>query len=293
MSHFRTVGIPRCCILIAFTANLFAADGTTGQSRAQAADGAIFIDQSRAMEGNITLGDSAGFPITISQSGSYRLAGNLTVPDLDTVAIQITADFVTLDLNGFSILGPGTCTAGTVTTCSGTGAGIGVLAGGNQPHPAPRGTRVLNGTVHGMGLFGIRLDGGGSYVEKVTVDSNAGGGMTVSGAVIQSAATQNGSFGIIGDIIRDSTVLQNGGDGIILGVNGGVATGNVSSFNGGFGIAVQFGTATGNTLFLNQGSGISASCPSSVVGNTIVTNGPASVETSRDGCAVANNGSRP
>src|SRR5690348_7192989 len=77
---------------------------------ASAADGVILIDQAAALAGSVTPGDAPGFPVTLSQPGSYRLSGNLTVPDADTTAIQITADSVTLDLNGFTIAGPGGCT---------------------------------------------------------------------------------------------------------------------------------------------------------------------------------------
>jgi len=49
-------------------------------------------------------GDAAGFPVTISEVGSYRLTGNLSIGSTD--AIEITADNVTLDLNGFLIIGP-------------------------------------------------------------------------------------------------------------------------------------------------------------------------------------------
>ncbi len=61
------------------------------------------MNQNRALE--VTPGDAPGFPVTIFESGSYRLSGNLTVPDLDTAAIQITADFVTLDLSGSALSG--------------------------------------------------------------------------------------------------------------------------------------------------------------------------------------------
>lgn len=291
-----------CIILSSFLAGipagLWGADGTRGDSNHPlathaAGDGAVYINQHRALKGGVTAGDVAGFPVTISESGSYRLSGNLVVPDLNTTAIQIAADFVTLDLNGFSIVGPGVCSVtGQITTCPSHGSGIGILAGSDQA-PFPRGVRILNGSIRGMGLTGLQLSGLGSSVEKVTVDSNAGGGMSVEGAVIQSAATNNGSFGMIAAVVRDSIVMQNAGDGILFGTNGGVATGNISSFNGGFGIAVQLGTATGNTLFLNQAAGISAMCPSSVVGNTIVTNGHGNITTSGDGCAVTNNALRP
>src|SRR5512140_1214692 len=71
-----------------------------------AADGVILIDQKAALSGKVTPLDTAGFPVTISEPGSYRLSGNLTVADAASTAIQITADNVTLDLNGFTISGP-------------------------------------------------------------------------------------------------------------------------------------------------------------------------------------------
>src|SRR5947208_13936545 len=85
-----------------------------------AVDGVVLINQSAALAGNVTPGDTPGFPVTISVSGSYRLSGNLTVPDANTTAIQITADDVTIDLNGFAIAGPTVC-GGSPTTCSTTG----------------------------------------------------------------------------------------------------------------------------------------------------------------------------
>ena len=53
-------------------------------SSARAVDGVVEINQAKALAGGVTAGDTAGFPATISQSGSYRLTGNLTVPDADT-----------------------------------------------------------------------------------------------------------------------------------------------------------------------------------------------------------------
>ena len=64
------------------------------------------ITQAKVNTGNFTPGDAPGFPLTISVRGAYKLTGNLTVPNADTTAIQITADNVTLDLNGFGIYGP-------------------------------------------------------------------------------------------------------------------------------------------------------------------------------------------
>ena len=82
---------------------------------AAAADGVIEINQAGAMQGGVTAGDTAaGFPVTISEFGSYRLTGNLTVADAGTTAIEVTSGDVTIDLNGFIISG--------MTTCSGTPA---------------------------------------------------------------------------------------------------------------------------------------------------------------------------
>src|SRR5882672_6643872 len=110
------------CILAAISSSLYAVDGV------------ILIDQNRALAGNITPGDAPGFPVTISQSGSYRLSGNITVPDANTTAIQITAAYVTLDLNGFSIIGPTVCTPGP-TTCAPVGQGNGIQAGSESGQP--------------------------------------------------------------------------------------------------------------------------------------------------------------
>jgi hypothetical protein len=70
-----------------------------------AVDGVALIDQAKALAGNVTPGDAAGFPVTISRPGSYRLSSNLTVP-AGVNAVHITASGVTLDLNGFTIVGP-------------------------------------------------------------------------------------------------------------------------------------------------------------------------------------------
>ncbi len=68
-----------------------------------AIDGVILINQSTVMA-------AGGFPYVISQSGSYKLSGNLTMFTSDTgnhagtdVAIGIAQNNVTLDLNGFPI----------------------------------------------------------------------------------------------------------------------------------------------------------------------------------------------
>src|ERR1035441_8326571 len=62
---------------------------------AWAVDGQVLINQSTVMS-------SGGFPYHITQTGSYKLSGNLVAP-LNQQAIQIIASNVTLDLNGFNV----------------------------------------------------------------------------------------------------------------------------------------------------------------------------------------------
>src|SRR3984893_6308015 len=110
-----------------------------------AVDGVILIDQNKALAGNVTPGDAPGFPVTISLSGSYRLASDLTVPDANTNAIVIAASHVTIDLNGFAILGPTDCSGG-LNPCAGAGTGKGISTPGFQFN-----ITIRNGTIQGMG----------------------------------------------------------------------------------------------------------------------------------------------
>lgn len=77
---------------------------TLFSSAAMAVDGVVLIDQNKALAGAVTPGDAPGFPITISQPGSYRLSSNLVLP-AGATAISIAVNNVTIDLNGFSIIG--------------------------------------------------------------------------------------------------------------------------------------------------------------------------------------------
>jgi hypothetical protein len=256
-------------------------------------DGVVLIDQTHALAGSITPGDAPGFPVTLSQPGSYRLTGDLIVSDGNTTAIKITADHVTVDLNGFSIIGPTVCTS-SPAICPAVGQGIGIQADNGPTADAPRGIRVFNGTVRGMGATGIFITGQGSLIERVTADSNGGGGFLVAGSVIECTATRNGSnFGIFAIVVRDSLATDNHGVGIQLDASGGVANGNIASFNGDHGISAPNGTVINNTAVRNVSFGISAVCPSSIVDNTIVSNALGSITSQGVGCVLANNATRP
>jgi hypothetical protein len=110
----------------------------------------ITIDQAKALAGNVTPGDTPGFPITISRPGSYRLMGHLTVSDANAAGIVVTTSRVTLDLNGFTLSGP-RCGPQRCQVGQGNDLSQGVRI------EAPF-VQVLNGTIdafQGHGVFAI------------------------------------------------------------------------------------------------------------------------------------------
>jgi hypothetical protein len=222
---------------------------------ALAVDGVIEVNQARALAGGVTVGDTSGLPVTISQPGSYRLTGNLTVPNENTTAIQVTAENVTIDLNGFAIIGPTSCTytgIGDVpVTCTPVGTGRGI--DGTVAH-----LTVLNGTVRGMGATGIVL-AGSSRVDGVHVVSNGESGV--------------GDGSSTSDLITHNEARLNGRSGLRLGDNATISQ-NVATFNGIRGIVADGGQCTiiGNTANLNGSEGIYSNNQSTITDNTTVAN---------------------
>jgi hypothetical protein len=247
-----------------------------------AVDGIVLISQTNALLGNVTPGDAPGFPVTISQPGSYRLSSNLTVPDANTTAIQVTGDNVTIDLNGFSILGPVVCVGEPVTSCSPNGPGAGIVTFSRMF------VTVMNGTVRGMGA-GIFFQGP-AHVEHVKAIGNGSFGIiaTDTAVVTSSTAIQNGGDGIVvqgSSIVTGSYASGNLGNGISV---QGVASGNVALQNGRVGI-IGTGTLSGNEVIANQGFGMSVPCPSSIVGNRVFANVAGNITTTFPGCVLAEN----
>lgn len=175
-----------------------------------AVDGVILIDQNKALLGNATPGDAPGFPVSITRGGSYRLSTNLTVPNSGTVGISIeTGDPVTIDLNGFAILGPNTC---SVTCSQPNNAGTGIATGlGNS-----NGVEIYGGTIHGMGGTAISLVGFGNTVRNMRVRHNGRGGIQASGIIMKNIVELNGVFGIstFQAVVQDNFVNDNDGVGI-------------------------------------------------------------------------------
>jgi hypothetical protein len=249
---------------------------------ALAVDGTVLINQSTITNGLTGCPTGGHFPIVICQSGSYRLSGNVTVPDANTSAIQIGADNVTLDLNGFSILGPVGCGGNPVTCTQGSAAavGIGNLFGNSN-------ITVSNGTIRGLGGYGILLSGSGILIERVKAANNGIDGINVGGTfdtiITLCQAVSNGRSGIVGGgALSNSSALNNGADGMNW---NGTVTGNVSTFN--LGKAFEgLGVFIANYA-IGAGGGIKAFDASVIISNVQFANGAPIIAPS--GSVVLNN----
>jgi len=237
---------------------------------ALATDGVVLINHNTSVNG-LPGCPHAGFPIIICQSGSYRLSGDLSVPDADTDGIDINADNVTLDLNGFTLSGPVTCTPFKFPlhcTATGKGNGISVVIA------SAKNITVRNGTMRGMGSSGILLSATlGGLVEDMHVESSGGsmgaGIVLAFGTVTRCTVTANAGSGIVasGDsTISFNSVTTNGANGVI---GGGLVSNNDISENGQDGIS-NAGLILHNSIHANRGFGINGA--GGFLGNLIGSN---------------------
>jgi hypothetical protein len=224
------------------------------------AAGEIIITHAKALAGNVTPGDTAGYPVTISLPGSYILASNLIVPANKT-GILIKLSFVTIDLNGFTMQGSGVATFGIQGSFT----------------SATNSATIKNGTITGFKSDGI--SGGGQFwsIEEMRVVRNGGHGISAGDEALvrSSTSAENGFYGVVcGNLclVERSTATDNGGNGIVCGQSC-HAEGNLVSLNSYLGIYLSDGLALGNIVSRNGGIGIQGSGGSvpAVYGNNVLT----------------------
>ena len=169
----------------------------------------------------LTLSGDASDQFIITNSGSYYLTTNIMGVS-NKSCIEILANNVTLDLNGFTLQGvPGTFT--------------GITAG------TPTNLIVRNGTLNGWGTVGLGIDG--TYARNVLFE--------------HLAAYGNGNTGIISEgsaDVRDCMSSSNANSGIVLGY-GGTVLNCTAAYNGIFGISVSgsfAGSYVGNCYVRNN-----------------------------------------
>ena len=142
--------------------------------------------------------------ITIGEPGSYYLTGNI---EATGTAVQITTDGVTLDLNGYTIEGPGGIDIGSF--------GIQI----DLSRAIARPVVILNGTVTNFGRAGIvstqELDE--LVLSDLTISRCEVGVQTAARARIERVAANvndTDGFSLSGQsVIRASTARSNGGTG--------------------------------------------------------------------------------
>jgi hypothetical protein len=247
------------------------------------------------------------FPIKISKSGSYRLIEDLQVKGGDGIAVLV--DHVSIDLNGFSIVGSNVAGApgenginatgrsfvsishGSIANMSGTGILLGdegvvreIRADGNgsQGIFCKSDCAISDSTASLNGAQGIFV-GSNSVVTNSITNGNKGLGISVgpNSTVTGDTANANSAGGIMGgniDIpchcrIAGNTANDNLSFGILAGDFANIAQ-NVADGNATFGICGgRSSSFTGNTAGDNTAEGIIIHAGSVVVGNNVVDNG--------------------
>jgi hypothetical protein len=201
------------------------------------ADGVLLINQSTVMA-------AGGFPYAITQPGSYKLSGNLSVMSASKNGIDIDSDNVTLDLNGFTITGPGalvglgygidsanqnvTLKNGVVTRfptgvfLTGTGTITDLQASGNgygiQAYPLGQlafsglssGFIIARCAANGNAFVGFELSN--ATVSDSIANANHDSGFFVArSSLIHNVANHNTLFGITSGGFGDNNPSANGG----------------------------------------------------------------------------------
>jgi hypothetical protein len=220
---------------------------------AHAGNGRLEINQTCAENSGCFAGDTPGFPVQITSHGSYVLTGSLQVPAA-TDGVEVTAENVTIDLNGFSIEGPVTCTGTPVTGCSASSGAQGVDAS------SQRGTTVTAGSISGFGASGVHL-GDHATASQLRVSENASSGLSVGGhsRVEDIRSERNANYGVdtgVQSTVENAVAFGNGYRGIATD-DGSTIVDSSSSQNADIGIfAGSHNTVRGVSSTSNQDDGI-------------------------------------
>lgn len=229
---------------------------------AWAGGGVLEINQDCAAVGCFS-GDTAGFPVTITQPGSYALTSDIAVTGDagSTIGILIQASPTRLDLGGFTVSGGGSCAGSPVNSCAGAQAFRGIqLASSNRL------VSIRNGTVRGFGNDGVEMFSAtdGTLVEDMTITENGGVGFFASGTVGASirldrvALTRNLGGGALHStngrlVVNECVFSNNGGHGMSVATRA-VVQGSSFLTNDGFGVSCTGLCALGRSAFLDNNS---------------------------------------
>jgi parallel beta-helix repeat protein len=172
---------------------------------------------------------NANYVYRITAPGSYYLSASL-VGDAGRSGIEITVADVTLDLNGYTVIGPG-----------GDGTGADGKRGIVVSHPSGPG-RIYNGSVRNWKGDGIYVDSASITMDSLNASDNQGCGFRLEGS----------STGTLTQCVAE----QNGLDGFNLKSSSGMTVDGCSArFNGRTGFDAADASLRGCTATLNQEDG--------------------------------------
>ncbi len=217
----------------------------------------IVITQAKALAGNVTPGDAAGYPITLSQPGAYILGSNLEVP-LNQIGIYANANNIDIDLNGFRLNG-------------GNAAYHGVVSGYSE-------SRIHGGVITQFKIMGIYIRGNSWTIEDMKIVRNGNTGIDAQNAteitVLNSVIASNGNSGVLvrSGVFKNNTISKNADSGIIIDRSG-LVEGNY--IEGNFkGLVINYaGVVTANSFIANQSYGIdNGPAAASITNNSLYNN---------------------
>ena len=206
----------------------------------------------------------SSLPYSISTSGSYYLTGDLILTSTTVDGIWVNAENVTIDLAGYSLIGPG--------KDSENNNGIKVRYSNVE---------IRNGTVRNFGWWGIHADNNGHRIINVRAVSNGRSGIYLGGGdclVKNCTAIQNGLYGIRiywggGNSILTGNIANNNNSSGIWVHEGCIIEDNVACKNGSYGVDVKVNCmVSNNTVYQNQSNGIYALEQCSIIGNSVFQN---------------------
>jgi parallel beta-helix repeat protein len=243
---------------------------------------------------------SAVGQFVISQSGSYYLTGDR---NCSVIGINVGVDNVTIDLNGYSLIGTGTDYAGVylymqnnIEIRNGTIRNFGT-SGVYNLWGASKGNKVIdvkvidNGSFSNMG--GVCLKGSSVIISGCTIKGNSNDGINVgnNANISNCSVFDSNGYGIysaLGSKIADCTARENGTNGIYGGAGSNIS-GCSSYYNNNRGINVFGGSVIVNcSAYGNGGAGIGSGIGSMIKNCTANYNTEEGITVS-SGCFVINN----
>lgn len=212
-------------------------------------------------------------PFDITSAGSYQLTSNVSLA-LGTYGIMVSADDVTIDLNGFLMSGAG-------------GSDVGIQLSNADD------VEIRNGTIQGFGQDGIGGSGDRTRIINMRMVENGFSGVSLEvtdkGHLVQNSTVSGGDGTGISlghsSTVRDCVVINSGDVGIRVRDKSTVESNTVDGAGEQGIFADDQSRITDNTVTDSGDTGIRAEQGSHVIGNTVIHNNLAN-DTGQSGIRV-------